>query len=210
MSETIPVRILGGEVVQLKPAGGRSVAEAQAFLEERRKEAERIDPQTCEIAWWYADWVDIYGIFERTEHAYFSKECFVRNGPDGIWVCGNDLPERGALIERIEREAEAEAYALYLKRPKESRERWRAKHELWKALNNYNFCLAVKGYLTEEAHNLRAYLREWEERHPGLLESLTVNLEGVDNALDVETTVAFNLVRLMLDKNAALPNESNR
>src|SRR5262245_42277540 len=112
MSETVPCFIrdvVTGErtVIQLKPAGGRSAAEAQAFLEGRRKEAERIDPQTCEITWGYANAVDLYGIFEdHEEFQCYGKENFVRNVPDGDdWVWEGDLPEHihKALRERIER-----------------------------------------------------------------------------------------------------------
>src|SRR5262245_40635312 len=50
MSETVPcvmMHVGTGErtAIQLKPAGGRSAAEAQAILEGRRKEAERITPR---------------------------------------------------------------------------------------------------------------------------------------------------------------------
>jgi hypothetical protein len=78
MSETVPhvmTNAVTGEqlVIQLKPKGGHSAVEAQAFLEERLKEAERIDPQNCEIGRWYANAVDVYGIFE--EHEEFA--CYV-------------------------------------------------------------------------------------------------------------------------------------
>src|SRR5215475_3228785 len=36
-------------VIRLTPKGGWTAAEAQTFLAERKKEAERIDPETCEI-----------------------------------------------------------------------------------------------------------------------------------------------------------------
>ena len=125
MSETVPhvmLNIVTGEqpVIQLTPKGGRTAAEAQAFLEGRLKEAERIDPQTCEFAWWYARAVDLYGIFEVPEGWGCSgKENFVRNVPDGSWVWEGDLPEHiyKALVERIEREADT--YENYLKRPKD-------------------------------------------------------------------------------------------
>ena len=159
-------------VSQLKPRGGRSAAEAQAFLEGRLKEAERIDPQTCEIGWWYADAVNLYGIFEdHEEFCCVGKECFVRNVPDGDWVWDGHLPEHAykALVERIEREADT--YENYLKRPKESRQLWEAKGELRFVLRNYASFLRWDIDRAADAHRLRAYLRDGKrsipDRRPG-------------------------------------------
>ena len=196
MSETVPhvmTNAVTGEqlVIQLKPKGGHSAAEAQAFLEGRLKEAERIDPQTCEIACWPANAVDLYGIFEDDEEFYCcGKECFVRNVPDGYWVWDGHLPEHiyKALVERIEREADT--YENYLKRPKESRQLWEAKHELRRVLRNYTFFLRPGVDWAADAHELRAYLREWQERHPDQLHPRTG---------DRTLVVLFELVRTMLD-----------
>jgi hypothetical protein len=216
-------------VIQLKPKDGRSAAEAQAFLEGRLKEAERIDPQTCEYRWWYADSVDPYNIFEYGEvSGCFDKECFVYNVPDGDWVWYGDLPEHifKALRERMEREADT--YENYLRRPKESRQLWEDKQKLRRMLTNYSFFLSSDVDRAADAHKLRAYLREWQERHPDQLHPRTGD----------QTIVAlFRLVNTMLDiiqpdkrrpntlsrealrrsagvsvsaKSAALPNESNR
>jgi hypothetical protein len=234
MSETVPhvtMDVVTGErhVIQLKPKGGWSAAEAQAFLEGRLKEAERIDPQTCEIRWWFADAVNLYGIFEdHEEFCCFGKERFVRNVPDGDWVWVGHLPEHiaKALFERMEREADT--YENYLKRPKESRQLWEAKRELRRMLRNYSFFLSSDVDRAADAHKLRAYLREWQERHPDQLHPRTGD----------QTIVSlFRLVNTMLDiiqpdkrrpntlsrealrrsagvsvsaKSAALPNESNR
>jgi hypothetical protein len=196
MSEIVPhvmTNVVTGEqlVIQLKPKGGHSAAEAQAFLEGRLKEAERIDPQTCEIGCWYANAVDLYGIFEdHEEFVCVGKERFVRNVPDGDWVWDGHLPEHiaKALVERIEREADT--YENYLKRPKESRQLWKAKYELRRVLSNYAFFLRSDVDRAADAHELRAYLREWQERHPGQLHPRTGD----------QTIVSlFNLVSTMLD-----------
>ena len=178
-------------VTHLKPKGGRSAAEAQAFLEGRLKETERIDPQTCEYGWWDRDGADLYNIFELGEvTGGIGRECFVRNVPDGDWVWDGDLPKHiyKALVERIEREADT--YENYLKRPKESRQLWEAKYELRKMLRNYAFFLESDVDRAADAHRLRAYLREWQERHPDQLHPRTGD----------RTIVAlFKLVRTMLD-----------
>jgi hypothetical protein len=181
------------KVTQLKPKGGRSAAEAQAFLEGRLKEADRIDPQTCEYCFGYVDLVDPYNIFEDDEmlKGYCDKGYFVRNVPDGDWVYEGDLPEHiyKALVERINREADT--YENDLKRPKESRQLWEAKYELRRGLRNCSFLLRPDVSVGAAcAHELRAYLREWEERHPDQLHPRTG---------DRTIVVLFDLVNAMLD-----------
>ena len=196
MSETVPhvmTNFITGEqlVIQLKPRGGLSATEAQAFLEGRLKEAERIDPQTCEYGWWYAEAVNLYGIFESPKgFSCAGKECFVRNVPDGGWVWDGHLPEHTykALVERIERETDT--YENYLKRPKESRQLWEAKHELRRMLGNYAFFLRSDVDRTADAHKLRAYLRKWQEQHPDQLH---------DRSGDRTIVSLFDLVNTMLD-----------
>jgi hypothetical protein len=177
-------------VSRLKPKGGRSAAEAQALLEGRLKEAERIDPQTCEYWFGYANLVDPYNIFEDEVSGFCDWECFVRNVPDGDWVWDYDLPDHifEALAERIKREADT--YENYLKRPKESRQLWEAKHELRGVLGNYSLFLRSDVDRAADAHKLRAYLREWQERHPDQLHLRTGD----------QTIVSlFDLVSTMLD-----------
>jgi hypothetical protein len=176
MSETLPhvmMNAVTGEqlVIQLKPKYAWSAAEAQAFLEGRLKEAESIDPQTCEIGRWYVCAVDLYNIFEVPEEFdVYGKERFVRNVPDGSWwVWDGHLPEHiyKAVVERIE--LEADTYENYLERPKESRELWEAGHELRRVLSKYSFFLRSDVDRARHAHELRVYLREWHERHSAQL-----------------------------------------
>jgi putative DNA primase/helicase len=51
-------------VIQLKPRYGLTPKEVLAFLAERKEEAKRIDPETCKIASWHTQVLDVYGIFE--------------------------------------------------------------------------------------------------------------------------------------------------
>ena len=192
MSETVPYVMRNAEtgerlVIQLKPKGGHSAAEAQAFLEGRRKEAERIDPETCQIECAYVNLVDPYDIFEEHEEfTCYSKERFVRNVPDGSWVWDSHLPKHiaKALDESIEREADT--YEKYLKRPKELRQLWEVKHELRSVVSNYAFLLQSDVGM----HELRAYLRRWQERHPGQLHPRTG---------DRTMVLLFDLVSTVLD-----------
>jgi len=94
-------------VIQLTPKAGWTAAEAQTFLAERKKKAERIDPEACEIGRWFVEAVDLYGIFDvPDEWSCVGNERFVRNVPDGDWVWVGHLPKEKAkaLGERIERQ----------------------------------------------------------------------------------------------------------
>ena len=111
MSDTVPHTMTNAvtgdrHVIQLKPRGDMTAAEAEAFLADRIEEANRIDPQTCEIIRYYAQAVDLYGIFEvPDEWSCVGNEQFVRNVPNGDWVWAGHLPEdiARALYERIKR-----------------------------------------------------------------------------------------------------------
>jgi hypothetical protein len=183
MSETVRhlilKRVLGEPLVIRRAA-------AQAFLEGRRKEAERIDPQTCQIESWYVYVGDVYGIFEETEVGCVDKERFVRNVPDGSWVWDGHLPKHiaKALDESIERETET--YEKYLECPKESRQLWEDKYELRSVIRNYAFLLRTD----IGTHGLRAYLREWEERHADQLHRRTG---------DQTIVLLFDLISTVLD-----------
>ena len=98
-TETVPhtmTHAISGEqhVIRLKPKGGMTAAEAEAFLAERIEEGKRIDPQTCEIIRFPAQAVDLYGIFEvPDEWSCVGSELYARNLPDGYWEWFGDLPE---------------------------------------------------------------------------------------------------------------------
>jgi hypothetical protein len=102
-------------VIRLKPRDGHTAAEVQAFLIERIEEGKRIDAETCEIGRWYANAVDIYGIFEVPKEVMcVGNELFARNLPDGTWVWFGDLPEETckALFDRMEDRRKREAETM--------------------------------------------------------------------------------------------------
>jgi hypothetical protein len=113
MNETIPhvMRdVMTGEAttIQLKPREGMTVAEAEAFLAERKAAGLLIDPANCTVIQYYAEALDIYGIFEDPgEWSCTGSELFARNpestGPDRYWVWLGDLPEETceAVLKRL-------------------------------------------------------------------------------------------------------------
>lgn len=97
--ETVPhlmINAVTGEshTIQLPPREGLTVADALAFLADRRAAAQLINPENCEIIKYYAEAVDIYELFDvPDEWSCVGSELFVRNLPDGQWVWFGDLPE---------------------------------------------------------------------------------------------------------------------
>jgi hypothetical protein len=68
--------------------------EYRALMEKRKAAGRLIDPQTCEMTWWYAQTLDYYGDFEPDpETNQVGREYFVRM-PGGITVHVSDLPGR--------------------------------------------------------------------------------------------------------------------
>jgi hypothetical protein len=72
-------------------------AEREHWLEIRKKEALRIDPETAEVAWSYAQVLDPYGVLDKWE---LPEECdcvgrayFARAPGSDIWVEFGDLPQ---------------------------------------------------------------------------------------------------------------------
>jgi hypothetical protein len=77
--------------------------EIEQWLDLRRKAAVAIDPDTCEVTWWYALTMDPYGVWrdddgqDNIERGYFAR------GPDcDLWVSFYDLPDatRKALWQK--------------------------------------------------------------------------------------------------------------
>ena len=69
----------------------------QQWLAVRKEEGLRIDPQTAEVMWKYAQVLDPYDILEIPEEHYcVGREYFARCPGSDIWVWFGDLPEETA------------------------------------------------------------------------------------------------------------------
>jgi hypothetical protein len=68
-------------------------AEIQAFLAEAKAEAQRIDPETAEVTFWWSDIDDPYCVYGRPV-ACVGREYFARNPDSDIWVWFGDLPKK--------------------------------------------------------------------------------------------------------------------
>jgi hypothetical protein len=71
-------------------------AEREHWLAIRKKEALRIDPETAEVTWWYAQTLDPYGVLDEwelpEEFHQVGREYFARAPGSKIWVEFGDLP----------------------------------------------------------------------------------------------------------------------
>ena len=70
-----------------------------------RKEAGlKIDPETAEVDWWYAQTLDPYGVYSDLpeECQQVGREYFARSPGSDVWVCFGDLPDatRDALRKK--------------------------------------------------------------------------------------------------------------
>jgi len=75
----------------------------EQWLAIRKEAALRIDPQTAEVEWIYADIGDPYGVHNLPEEGLcVGRAYFARSPESDIWVCFDDLPEmvREALWDR--------------------------------------------------------------------------------------------------------------
>jgi hypothetical protein len=70
-------------------------AEREHWLEIRKKEALRIDPETAEVTWWYAQVLDPYGVLDEweLEQNCIGRAYFARAPESDIWVVFGDLPD---------------------------------------------------------------------------------------------------------------------
>jgi hypothetical protein len=71
-------------------------AAIDAYEAEAKAEAARIDPDTAEVTWWYADYGDPYRLYGYPPDliACVGREHFVRNSGSEIWVWEGDLPQK--------------------------------------------------------------------------------------------------------------------
>jgi len=78
----------------------------EEWLAIRKQEGLKIDPNTAEVHWQYAQTLDPYGIYPDLpeECQQIGREYFARSPGSDIWVHFHDLPQetRDALWERHE------------------------------------------------------------------------------------------------------------
>jgi hypothetical protein len=67
------------------------------WLAIRKEEAPKIDPATAEVACWYAQMIDPYGLLDPDsidpQYWGWQREWFARRPGSDIWVLFDDLPE---------------------------------------------------------------------------------------------------------------------
>lgn len=68
--------------------------EIRKYLDDRKREAVTIDPQTAEVTWWYAETLDPYGVHDLPPEAQqIGREYFARHPGSEIWVWFGDVPD---------------------------------------------------------------------------------------------------------------------
>jgi hypothetical protein len=93
--------------VQKKTAAEKT--EIERWLASRKEEGLKIDPETAEVDWSYAQTLDPYGVMDEwelpEEFDQIGREYFARNPGSDIWVEFGDLPNavRDALWKRHRR-----------------------------------------------------------------------------------------------------------
>ena len=66
----------------------------EQWLQIRKEEALRVDAETAEVTWWYAQVVDPYGIRQLSEEEdCVGRQYFARSQGSDIWVSFHDLPD---------------------------------------------------------------------------------------------------------------------
>jgi hypothetical protein len=69
-------------------------SEVLQYLADRKREGSLIDPETAEVAWWYAETLDPYCVGDLPpELQQVGREFFARNRGSSIWVWFSDLPD---------------------------------------------------------------------------------------------------------------------
>ena len=77
--------------------------ERNAWLASRKEAGLKIDPETAEVEWIYAQTLDPYGVYPLLPEEYcVGREYFARSPGDDVWVWFGDLPDaiQSALWEK--------------------------------------------------------------------------------------------------------------
>jgi hypothetical protein len=105
---TTVIEALFPEVPVKKKTDGER-AEIEKWLSIRKEAALKIDPETAEVDWCYAQTLDPYGVLDEwelpKEFHQVGRERFARSPGSEVWVWFHDLPDatRDALWERHSR-----------------------------------------------------------------------------------------------------------
>jgi hypothetical protein len=79
-------------------------AALKEWLAIRKEAGLKIDPETAEVDWWYAQTLDPYGVYPELPEdcRQVGREYFARSPESDIWVEFGDLPEatRTALWQK--------------------------------------------------------------------------------------------------------------
>lgn len=75
-------------------AGSVDELTIEQWLQIRKEEGRKIDPDTAEVDWCYAQVLDPYGVDPELPEEYrqVGREYFARSPGSDIWVCFGDLP----------------------------------------------------------------------------------------------------------------------
>jgi hypothetical protein len=93
--------------VKKKTAAER--AEIERWLAIRKEEALKIDPESAEVDWHYAQVLDPYGVQDEwelpEEFDCVGRDYFARRAGGDVWVWFGDLPEK--TLKRLEQRGES-------------------------------------------------------------------------------------------------------
>jgi hypothetical protein len=79
---------------------------AEEWLAIRKEAGLKIDPETAEVCWCWAQVADPYGVFPELSEEWdcVGRVYFARSPESDIWVCFHDLPETTLTALRQRRE----------------------------------------------------------------------------------------------------------
>jgi hypothetical protein len=100
------LKYLNRKTAEIRRGMPSAKEDVKKWLAIRKEAALRIDPETAEVVWVYAQLGDPYGVDPFPKEWYVGKEDFYRSPGSDVWVAFDDLPDatREALrLRRLER-----------------------------------------------------------------------------------------------------------
>jgi hypothetical protein len=79
----------------------------EEWLATRKEAGLKIDPETAEVCWRYAQVLDPYGVFPELAKEYdcVGRQYFARSPESDVWVSFHDLPK--ATVDALWKKADA-------------------------------------------------------------------------------------------------------